>query len=91
MGTRSRPPLAATYAQRGIRVDAVAPGLARPGSERRAGGPSREARAMRPPGRLGEPEDVASATAWLLDSSQSLVAGQVIGVDGGIATARRRA
>jgi len=46
---------------------------------------------MRPPGRLGEPEDVASATAWLLDSSQSLVAGQVIGVDGGIATARRRA
>ncbi|GIU95770.1 MAG: short-chain dehydrogenase [Gaiellaceae bacterium] len=83
---------AATYAPRGIRVNAVAPGLVRsPGNERIWSGPSGEAaRAMHPLGRLGEPEDVASAIAWLLDPEQSWVSGQVLGVDGGIATARAR-
>lgn len=84
---------AATYAPRGIRVNAVAPGLVRsPGNERIWSGPSGEAsRAMHPLGRLGEPEDVASAIAWLLDPGQSWVSGQVLGVDGAIATARARA
>jgi len=41
-------------------------------------------------GRVGEPEDVASAIAWLLDPAQSWVTGQVIGVDGGLATLRSR-
>jgi NAD(P)-dependent dehydrogenase (short-subunit alcohol dehydrogenase family) len=41
-------------------------------------------------GRVGEPEDVASAIAWLLDPAQSWVTGQVIGVDGGLATVRSR-
>ena len=39
---------------------------------------------------IGEPEDVASAIAWLLDPAQSWVTGQVIGVDGGLATLRSR-
>jgi NAD(P)-dependent dehydrogenase (short-subunit alcohol dehydrogenase family) len=84
---------AATYAPRGIRVNAVAPGLVRsPGNERIWSGPSGEvSRAMHPLGRLGEPEDVAPAIAWLLDPGQSWVSGQVIGVDGAIATARARA
>jgi NAD(P)-dependent dehydrogenase (short-subunit alcohol dehydrogenase family) len=83
---------AATYAPRGIRINAVAPGLTRtPGTERIVEGPSGEAsRAMHPLGRLGEPEDVASAIAWLLDPAQSWVTGQVLGVDGGIATVRPR-
>ena len=84
---------AATYAPRGIRVNAVAPGLTRtPGTERIVEGPSGEAsRGMHPLGRLGEPDDVAAAIAWLLDSAQSWVTGQVIGVDGGISTVRPRA
>jgi 3-oxoacyl-[acyl-carrier protein] reductase len=83
---------AATYASRGIRVNAVAPGLtATPATERITSGPSGEAsRAMHPLGRLGEPADVASAIIWLLDPAQSWVTGQVIGVDGGISTVRPR-
>lgn len=83
---------AATYAPRGIRVNAVAPGMTRtPATERIVSGPGGEAsRAMHPLGRLGEPADVASAIAWLLDPAQSWVTGQVLGVDGGIATARVR-
>jgi NAD(P)-dependent dehydrogenase (short-subunit alcohol dehydrogenase family) len=35
-------------------------------------------------GRLGEPEQVASLTAWLLDSENNWLTGQVIGIDGGL-------
>ena len=37
-------------------------------------------------GRLGEPKDVASMIAWLLDPENSWVTGQVFGVDGGLGT-----
>jgi NAD(P)-dependent dehydrogenase (short-subunit alcohol dehydrogenase family) len=43
---------------------------------------------MHPLGRIGRPEEVASAIVWLLDPANSWVTGQVIGVDGGLATAR---
>jgi len=36
------------------------------------------------------PEDMASAIAWTLDPAQSWVPGQVIGVDGGLASLRSR-
>jgi NAD(P)-dependent dehydrogenase (short-subunit alcohol dehydrogenase family) len=36
--------------------------------------------------RLGAPEQVASAMAWLLNPEQDWVTGQIIGVDGGLAT-----
>jgi 3-oxoacyl-[acyl-carrier protein] reductase len=45
---------------------------------------------MNPLGRLGEPQDIASAILWLLDPVQSWVTGQVIGVDGGLAVLRGR-
>ncbi len=82
---------AATYGPAGIRVNAVAPGLVRtPLTERitsneRASEASRSLHAL---GRLGEPEDVASAIAWLLEPGQSWVTGQVLGVDGGLGSAR---
>jgi NAD(P)-dependent dehydrogenase (short-subunit alcohol dehydrogenase family) len=41
-------------------------------------------------GRLGSPEEIASAIDWLLDEEQSWVTGQVIGVDGGLSRVRSR-
>ena len=46
--------------------------------------------AMHALGRVGEPDDVASAIEWLMDPAQSWITGQVLGVDGGLATVRSR-
>jgi 3-oxoacyl-[acyl-carrier protein] reductase len=79
---------AATYARKGLRFNAVAPGLVRtPLAGALASDPKMaEASAkMHPLGRIGEPEDVARAMAFLLAPAQSWVTGQVLGVDGGLA------
>ena len=84
---------AATYAARGLRVNAVAPGLVRTPMTARITGNEpalKSSVAMHALGRIGEPEEVASAIAWLLDAEQSWVSGQVLGVDGGLATLRTR-
>lgn len=84
---------AASYAPRNIRINAVAPGLTRtPLTERITGNETvaKGSLAMHALGRFGEPADVASAMEWLLDPQQQWVTGQVIGVDGGLATARAR-
>jgi len=84
---------AATYAARGLRVNAVAPGLVRTPMTARITGNEPALKgsvAMHALGRIGEPEEVASAIAWLLDAEQSWVSGQVLGVDGGLATLRTR-
>ena len=47
-------------------------------------------RAMHALGRIGAPDEVASAIEWLLDPSQGWVTGQVLGVDGGLSSARAR-
>ena len=60
---------AATYASKGIRVNAVAPGLVRtPMTERIWGNPKSAgaSESMHALGRLGEPADVASCITWLL-------------------------
>lgn len=79
---------AATYARKGLRFNAVAPGLVRtPLAGALASDPKMaEASAkMHPLGRIGEPEDVARAMAFLLSPAQSWLTGQVLGVDGGLA------
>ncbi|MDX1421158.1 MAG: SDR family oxidoreductase [Rubricoccaceae bacterium] len=85
---------AATYAPRGIRVNAVAPGLVRtPLSSRLLASEQAEeaSAALHPLGRVGEPEEVAEVVDWLLDGTRSAwVTGQTIGVDGGFAKARPR-
>lgn len=85
---------AATYANRDLRVNAVAPGLVETGlttriTENEAGRKASES--MHALGRLGKPEDVASAICWLLDRERSgWVTGQVLGVDGGLGSVRPR-
>lgn len=85
---------AASYAPRNIRINAVAPGLTRtPLTERITSNAAvaKGSLAMHALGRFGEPADVASAMEWLLDPQQAWITGQVIGVDGGLATVRGRA
>lgn len=84
---------AASYAPRGIRVNVVAPGLVKTelSAPVLASPASAEAStAMHALGRLGEPEDVARAIAFLLDPANTWVTGQVLGVDGGLARVRGR-
>jgi NAD(P)-dependent dehydrogenase (short-subunit alcohol dehydrogenase family) len=83
---------AASYAARGIRVNAVAPGLVRSGITESVFANElalKASQAMHALPRLGEPQDVASAIGWLLDADW--VTGQVVGVDGGLARVRTRA
>ncbi len=84
---------AATYASRGLRVNAVAPGLVRtPLTSRITGSPaaSEASRALHALGRLGEPDDVAAVIAWLLSAEAAWVTGQCYGVDGGLGTVRAK-
>ena len=84
---------AASYAPRNIRVNCVAPGLLdTPMSARITQNETalKASQAMHALGRIGRPDDVASAICWLLNPDNSWVTGQVIGVDGGLATVRAR-
>jgi NAD(P)-dependent dehydrogenase (short-subunit alcohol dehydrogenase family) len=80
---------AATYAAANIRINVVAPGLTQTPLTRRVWENERGAeasRSMHPLGRLGNPADIASAIAWLLDPAQTWITAQVIAVDGGLST-----
>ncbi|MCS6863986.1 MAG: SDR family oxidoreductase [Gemmataceae bacterium] len=84
---------AATYANRNIRVNAVAPGLVRtPLAERLTSNEAtlKASTAMHPLGRIGEPADVATAMAWLLDPATTWITGQVISIDGGLSCVKAR-
>lgn len=75
------------YANQGIRVNAVAPGLIdTPMVERLHGGdPERIAamKALEPVGRFGTPEEAASAIVWLCSPAATFVTGIAMPVDGG--------
>ena len=80
---------AATYASRGIRVNAIAPGLVRSELTRRlVENPAtlQASEAMHPLGRVGEPEDIAALAALLVGPQAGWLTGQVIAVDGGLSS-----
>jgi len=82
---------AATYAPRGIRVNAIAPGLVRTNLTRRITGSEpalRASLAMHALGRVGEADEIAAAAAYLLSPDASWITGQVISVDGGLSSVR---
>jgi len=84
---------AASYANRGVRVNALAPGLvdtplsaplvsnekAREVSER-----------MHPLGRIGRPGEVAAFLQWLMTDDAGWITGQILSIDGGLSTLHQR-
>jgi 3-oxoacyl-[acyl-carrier protein] reductase len=84
---------AATYARYNIRVNCVAPGLTRtPLTQALTKNETslKLSAALHPLGRIGEPDEVASAIRWFLSPEQSWVTGQVLAVDGGLSSVQPR-
>lgn len=82
---------AASYASNGIRFNAVAPGLVETplASGILSSDPARKAsESMHPLKRIGQPEEIARVIRLLMEPESSWITGQVIGVDGGMATVR---
>jgi 3-oxoacyl-[acyl-carrier protein] reductase len=83
---------AATYAQKKIRFNAVAPGLIKTELTRQIfENPSslQVSEKMHPLGRLGTVEDVARAIAFFLDTQNDWITGQVLAVDGGLSKIKK--
>jgi len=82
---------AASLAKRGVRVNALAPGLVdTPLAERITSNEKalEASKSLHPLGRIGQPDEVASLAAWLLTDEGSWMTGVVIPMDGGMAELR---
>jgi NAD(P)-dependent dehydrogenase (short-subunit alcohol dehydrogenase family) len=72
-------------ATRGIRVNAVSPGLIQTDLHARAGLPDRLTRLVAgvPMGRVGSTDEVATAVLWLLSPEASYITGVIVPISGG--------
>lgn len=79
--------LAKELGPRGIRVNAVSPGMVETEGTHSAGITESEMRkqveAMTPLGRIGKPQDIAAAVAFLASPDSSWITGQCLNIDGG--------
>jgi NAD(P)-dependent dehydrogenase (short-subunit alcohol dehydrogenase family) len=75
------------YATAGIRINAVCPGVIETNMMREVSGGTAAGRSamvdLEPVGRLGQPEEIASAVLWLCSSGASFAVGHALVVDGG--------
>jgi NAD(P)-dependent dehydrogenase (short-subunit alcohol dehydrogenase family) len=75
------------YAEAGIRVNAICPGVIDTEMVARFTGGQPEAEAAmlatEPIGRLGRPDEIADAVVWLCSERSSFTTGQAIAIDGG--------
>ena len=78
--------LAASLAHDGIRVNAVAPGTIRTRVWDEQDGGADRLRPLYPLGRVGEPEDVAAAVAFLASHDAAWITGHTLPVEGGLLT-----
>ena len=76
--------LALEVAQRGVTVNAVAPGFIE--TDMTKGLPQAELEKMIPVGRFGRPEEVAAAVGFLVSDDAAYITGEVISVNGGLYT-----
>lgn len=84
---------AASYAASHVRINVVAPGLVNTPLTREITTNAMSLKssvAMHPLGRIGQPDDIAHAIAWLLSGESSWVTGQVLSVDGGLSSLKLR-
>ena len=77
--------IAREYAQRGITVNAIAPGyIETPMTDALPEKAKEELKKLIPMERLGKPEDVAEAVLFLVCEESTYITGQVLNVNGGI-------
>lgn len=81
--------VALDVAKAGVRVNALCPGMTETGMLDRLSKSTEGFRdallAMKPMGRIGEPEEIAEAALWLASDQASYVTGHALAVDGGFA------